>query len=61
MSFKDLWLLAKVFSAKFWSVASIGGTSEQSAEVIIFYQFAKVFSLESFLYTVYKTIFQRGI
>ena len=49
MSFEVLWLCTEVFSAKFGSVVSFGGTSEQSVQVFSDYQFAKVFSLESFL------------
>ena len=33
MNFEVLWLLAKVFSAKFAGVATVGSTSEQSAKV----------------------------
>ena len=57
MNFKVLWLFTKVFfvkvfSVKFESVASFGGTSKQSVsflcENLIFHQFAKVFSRKSF-------------
>ena len=33
MSFEVLWLCTEVFSAKFGSVVSFGGTSEQSVQV----------------------------
>ena len=47
-----LWLFAKVFSAKFWHMASFDGTSEQSTRVsrknLSFYQLSKFFSHKSF-------------
>ena len=53
-----LWLFIKVFSTKFGGMASFGGISEHFAtafrENLIFHQFAKAFSLDSFpLYRIY--------
>ena len=42
-------------------VAPASNSQKFSPQNLIFYQFAKVFSLESFRYTVYKTFSQRGI
>ena len=55
---KVLWLLIKVFSTKFGGMASFSGISEHFAKAfhqnLIFHQFAKAFSLDSFpLYRIY--------
>ena len=51
-TFANLWLFAKVYSTKFGYLASFGRPSEQFVTVfsakIIFHQFVKVFSYESF-------------
>ena len=50
MKFEVLSLFAKVFSKKFGSMASFGGTNEQSVKVFPakIHRFAEVFSHESF-------------
>ena len=63
VNFIILWLVAKVFSAKFGGMASVGvpkliGAIRESFlhENCIYHQFVKVFSLESFpLYGIWCT------
>ena len=58
MNSEILWLFAKVFSAKFWHMASFGGTSEQSTRVshenLSFHQLSKVFLPRKFLAIWYR-------
>ena len=53
VNFEILWLFLKVFFAKFWGVASIGGTSEQFTKV---FTMKIVFSTNSWKFSSLKVL-----